>query len=315
VHVPVPGLFKPTDDQPKLRTLPCAGDRLPPGKPDFNQRQHSTSLVARQQTDVAQSSKSPGPADVSNAAAPAVPGSGPALLGSLPTAESAVAAAAGAGAALAASQQTGVTPAQVPLLAEAGASQTDRSAELGTVGLFSPGVAAMPVRISQARKPHNTLSAVSPQVAMQQRLQQTRSSMESVSHTQVPPADLPVTFAVSMLSQPGPLFIRSFPNTSLDSSTTLPRAITSGRHGRMLTATTVSRDADEAGLWKSTTWGQGTAQRFGPEALSSLSSALGTIGVQLTVLTLSYVDLGDTGMHILCKGISRYVINLQLRFY
>lgn len=173
----------------------------------------------------------------------------------------------------------------------------------------------MPVRISQARKPHNTLSAVSPQVAMQQRLQQTRSSMESVSHTQVPPADLPVTFAVSMLSQPGPLFIRSFPDTSLDSSTTLPRAITSGRHGRMLTATTVSRDADEAGLWKSTTWGQGTAQRFGPEALSSLSSALGTIGVQLTVLTLSYVDLGDTGMHILCKGISRYVINLQLRFY
>ncbi len=173
----------------------------------------------------------------------------------------------------------------------------------------------MPVRISQARKPLKTLSAVSPQVAMQQRLQQTRSSMESVSHTQVPPADLPVTFAVSTLSQPGSLFIRSFPDTSLDSSTTLPQAVTSSRHGRVLTATTVTCDVEEAGLWKSTSWGQGTAQSFGPEALSSLSSALGTIGVQLTVLTLSYVDLGDAGMHILCKGIGRYVINLQQGFH
>ena len=311
MHVHVPGLFKPTDDQPKLTTLPCAGDRLPPGKPDFSQQQHnSTSLVARLQTDVAQSSKSSGPADVSNAAASAVTGSGPAL-GSLPTAESA-AAAAGAGATPgAASQLTGVTPAQVPLLAEAGASQTDKS----TAGVSLPGVAAVPLRISQACKPLKPLSAVSPQVAMQQRFQQTRSSVECVIHTEVPPADLPVTFAVSTLLQPGPLFIRSFPDTGLDSSTTLPQAITGGRHGRVLTATTVTCDVDEAGLWKSTTWGPGTAQRFRPEALSSLSSALGTIGVQLTVLTLSYVDLGDPGMHILCKGISRYVINLQLRFH
>ena len=172
----------------------------------------------------------------------------------------------------------------------------------------------MPVRTSQARKPLKTLSAVSPQVAMQQRLQQTRRIMESVSHTEVPPAALPVNFAVSTLLQPGPLFIRSFPDTSLDSSTTLPQAITSSKHGRGRTAT-VTCDFDEAGLWKSTTWGQGTAQRFGSEALSSLSSALGTIGVQLTVLTLSYVDLGDAGMHVLCKGIGRYVINLQQGFH
>ena len=202
----------------------------------------------------------------------------------------------------------------MPLLAEAGASQTDRSAGLNTAGVSSPGVAAMPVRTSQARKPLKTPSALSPQAAMQQRLQQTRSGMESVSHTQVPPADLPVTFAVSTLSQPGPLFIRSFPDTSLDSSTTLPQAITSSKHGRGRTSVSVTCDGDEAGLWKSATWGQGTAQRFGPEAVSSLSAALGTTGVQLTVLTLSYVDLGDAGMHILCKGLSRYVVNMQLSF-
>ncbi len=289
IHIHVPGLFKPTDDQPKLKTqrpLSCAGDSLPPGKPDFSQRQQSTSLVAQQQTGAAPSSKSSGPAGASNAAAAAAtPG--------------------------AASQQTGVTSAQVPLLTEAGASRTDKRAGLSTAGISSPWVAAMPVRVSQARKPLKPLSAVSPQVAMQQRLQQTRSSMESVSHTQVSPADLPVTFAVSTLLQPGPLFIKSFPDTSLDSSTALPQAITSSKHGRGRTAT-VTCDVDEAGLWKSTTWGQGTAQRFGSEALSSLSSALGTIGVQLTVLTLSYVDLGDAQMHILCKGLSRCVINLQL---
>ncbi|DBA78353.1 TPA: hypothetical protein ACH3X2_008291 [Trebouxia sp. C0005] len=276
------------------------GDRLPPGKPDFSQQQHNTSLVARQQTDVAQSDRSSGAADVSNAAASAVNGSGPALGSVLITKPAAAAVAAAA-----ASQQAGVTPAQVPLLAEAGAAQTDRIAGLNTAGISSPEVAAMSARINQARKPLKSLSAVLPQVAMQQRLQQTRSSMDSVSHTQVSPADLPVTFAVSTLSQPGPLFIRSFPDTSLDSSTTLPQAITSSRHGRALPATGVMCDVDEALLWKSTTWGQGTAQRFGPEALSSLSSALGTLGVQLTVLTLSYVDLGDAGMHILCKGISR----------
>ena len=309
MHVHVPGLFMPIDRQPRLTTLSCAGDRLPPGKPDSSQPQHSSSLVAQLQTGVPPSSKSSGLADASNAAASAVAGSGPAL-GSLPTADSPAAAAAAA-----ASQQAGVTSAQGLLLAEAGASQTDRSAGPSTAGISLPGVAAMPVRISQARKPLKTLSAVSPQVAMQQRLQQTRSSMELVSHTQVPPADLPVTFAVSTLLQPGPLFIRSFPDTGLDSSTTLPQAIATGRHGRGLTATTATCDIDEAGLWKSTTWGQGTAQRFGPEALTSLSSALGTIGVQLTVLTLSYVDLGDAGMHILCRGISRYVISLQLSFH
>ncbi|DBA76265.1 TPA: NACHT, LRR and PYD domains-containing protein 12 [Trebouxia sp. C0004] len=261
------------------------GDKLPQGKPDFSQQQHSTSLVARLQTDVAQSSKSSGPADASNVAASAVSGSVLAP-GSLLTAESAAARA---------------TPGAAPVAA----SETERTAGLGTVGISSPGVAVMPVRVSQARKPLKTISAVSPQVAMQQRLQQTQSSVESVSHTQVPPADLPVTFAVSTLLQPGPLFIRSFPDTGLDSSTTLPQAITSSRHSRVLTATTAISDVDEAGLWKSTTWGRGTAQRFGPEALSSLSSALGTIGVQLTVLTLSYVDLEDAGMHILCKGISR----------
>ncbi len=308
IHLHVPGLFNPVDHQPRLTTLSCAGDSLPMGKPDFSQQQHSTSLVAQLQTGAAQSSKASGPADASNAAASAVVGSGFAL-GNLATAASATAAVA------AASQQAGVTSAQVPLLAEAGASQTDRMAGLSTAGISSPRFAAMPPRTSQARKPLKPLSALSPRAAMQQRLQQARSSTESVSHTEVPPADLPVTFAVSTLSQPGPLFIRSFPDTSLDSSTTLPQAITSSKHGRGHTSTSVTCDVDEAGLWKSATWGQGTAQRFGQEALSSLSSALGTIGVQLTVLTLSHVALGDAGMHILCTGISRYVINLQLSFH
>ena len=291
-----------------MTTLSCAGDRFPPGKPDFSQQQHSTNLVAQLQTGAAQSSKSSGPADASNAAGT---GSGLAM-GSFATA--ALATAAVTAAAGAVSQQTGATPAQVPLQAEASPPHTDKSPGLNTAGISSPGVTAMPVHTSQARKPLKTLSAVSPQVAMQQRLQQTRSSMESVSHTEVPPADLPVTFAVSTLLQPGPLFIRSFPDTSLDSSTTLPQAITRSKHGRGRTATTVTCDVDEACLWKSTTWGQGTAQRFGPEALSSLSSALGTIGVRLTVLTLSHVDLGDAGTHILCRGISRCVINMQLNF-
>jgi len=66
----------------------------------------------------------------------------------------------------------------------------------------------------------------------------------------------------------------------------------------------------EAQLWKSTTWGQGTACIFGQEALSSLATVLGMTGVQLTVLSLSHVDLGDTRMQLLCQGIARFETTL-----
>lgn len=61
----------------------------------------------------------------------------------------------------------------------------------------------------------------------------------------------------------------------------------------------------EAQLWRSATWGQGTACTFSQEALGGLARVLGMSGVQLTVLSLSHVDLGEAGMHLLCQGISR----------
>ena len=63
-------------------------------------------------------------------------------------------------------------------------------------------------------------------------------------------------------------------------------------------------------LWESTIWGKGTALTFGQEALSGLAAAIGMPGIQLTVLSLSHVDLGDTGMQLLCRGIGRYSMAL-----
>ena len=64
--------------------------------------------------------------------------------------------------------------------------------------------------------------------------------------------------------------------------------------------------AGEAQWWQSTTWGKGTAYTFGHEALSGLATVLGTPGIQLTVLSLSHVDFGDTGIQLLCQGLGRY---------
>ena len=64
--------------------------------------------------------------------------------------------------------------------------------------------------------------------------------------------------------------------------------------------------AGETQRWESTTWGKRTAYTFGQEALSGLATVLGTPGIQLTVLSLSRVDLGDTGIQLLCQGLGRY---------
>lgn len=61
----------------------------------------------------------------------------------------------------------------------------------------------------------------------------------------------------------------------------------------------------EPQLWKSTTWGKGTTCIFGQEALGLLARVLGTSGIQLTALSLSHVDLGDTRMQLLCQGLAR----------
>ena len=67
----------------------------------------------------------------------------------------------------------------------------------------------------------------------------------------------------------------------------------------------------EPQLWRSTTWGVGTACTFGQEALGGLARVLGMSGIQLTVLSLSHVDLGDTRMQLLCQGIARYLCVVQ----
>lgn len=66
---------------------------------------------------------------------------------------------------------------------------------------------------------------ISPHSAMRQRLQQSRARVESsMQQQQVQLSDLPVAYAVSTLAQPGPMFIKSFPETSPDSSTMLPES-------------------------------------------------------------------------------------------
>ena len=71
---------------------------------------------------------------------------------------------------------------------------------------------------------------LSPLMATRQRLQQSRSTSECSTQRHLQPGELPVTYAVSTLTQPGPLFIKSFPEASLDSSTTLPHGHSMPRH-------------------------------------------------------------------------------------
>ncbi len=262
----------------------CAGDLPAPGKLDVAQCQQSGNIAAQQQVVQSLPSKtsgSPEPA-VSNAA-PAetdvTSGTGRQSVQAAPALE-----------------QPGILSFVLP---DAVAMQLDDKAESDMTTTTDPAKSVAVVQASPLHKLPKAIPTISPQAAMQQRMQHTRSSMESAKQPQVLPAALPVTFAVSTLSQPGPLFIKSFPETSLDSSTTLPQPSTRGSHGKVTSATS------EAELWKSTMWGQGTAHKFGAEALASLSAALGTQGIQLTVLTLSHVDLGDAGMQVLCKGIGR----------
>ena len=53
--------------------------------------------------------------------------------------------------------------------------------------------------------------------------------------------------------------------------------------------------------------GQGARQPFSLEGLHSLAVALGTPGLQLTILTLSFVELGNAGVKVLCEGLIKWV--------
>ena len=125
-------------------------------------------------------------------------------------------------------------------------------------------------------------------------------------HELVPPAALPVPFAVSTLMQPGPVFLDDLSDTGLDSSTVLPQTRQSTSHSKQGGSGILSAQQNGvAELWQSTAWGPGTAHRFSLEALTSLSTAIGTVGSQLAVLTLCHTDLADAAMQQLCKGIGR----------
>lgn len=102
-----------------------------------------------------------------------------------------------------------------------------------------PLVAAPRARAPAAATLQNALKLASPmsaQLAMRQRLQQCRTEVQSSQQQQVQPSELPVTYAVSSLTQPGPLFMNSFLETRLDSSTTLPQASSLHKHGQASTA-------------------------------------------------------------------------------
>ena len=83
-----------------------------------------------------------------------------------------------------------------------------------------------------ARKGLKPALPMSPQVAMRQRLQHSRTGIDSSKQQPVQPSELPVTYVTSTLAQPGPLFMKSFPESSLDNSTTLPQANSGHRHGQ-----------------------------------------------------------------------------------
>ena len=99
--------------------------------------------------------------------------------------------------------------------------------------------APLPEAVAQ-RKPLKAPPPLSapllPLVATRQHLQQSRSTSECSALRCMQPGELPVTYAVSTLVQPGPLFIKSFPEASLDSSTTLPQNSSIPRHSTASTS-------------------------------------------------------------------------------
>ena len=117
-----------------------------------------------------------------------------------------------------------VLPATVPLPAASIASSTP------------PHITAAAATAATLRRGLKLAPPLSPQLAMRQRLQHSRTELDLSKQQQVQPSELPVTYAVSTLTQPGPLFMRSCPESSLDSSTTLPQANSAHRHGQASTA-------------------------------------------------------------------------------
>ena len=93
-------------------------------------------------------------------------------------------------------------------------------------------IAAASATAATVRQGLKQAPPMSLQMAMRQRLQHSRTELDSSKRQQVQPSELPVTYAVSTLTQPGPLFMTSFPESSLDSSTTLPQANSAHKHGQ-----------------------------------------------------------------------------------
>ena len=118
---------------------------------------------------------------------------------------------------------------------EAGAVTGAAALLPANASLPSPSAAATtPPLTAAATVPKAPKAALplSPKLATRHRLQQCRTGIDSSKQQQVQPSELPVTYAISTLSQPGPLFLNSFPESSLDSSTRLPQANSTHRRGQ-----------------------------------------------------------------------------------
>ena len=188
--------------------------------------------------------------------------------------------------------------------------------------------------------------------ALQQHLQQYRSSMQAENALHLKTGSLPLPYAACCLSQPGSQFLPGFQATVLDDSTTLPGLTNS----KVTDAAVTAASQLHTDMWQHTTWnqphalvatsgasvhpsgspagprgslqvqhegrldvvgpvfgshssqggergGQDGSHCFSLEAIHSLGVALGTPGLQLSVLTLSFIDLGDAAVKNLCKGL------------
>ena len=127
-------------------------------------------------------------------------------------------------------EATALLPGTAPLPAASTANSTLPLTAAAAAAARTAAAAA-----TAARKGLKPASPMSPQVAMRQHLQHSRTGIDSCKQQQVQPSELPVTYVTSTLTHPGPLFINSFPESSLDSSTTLPQANSAHRHGQAST--------------------------------------------------------------------------------